>query len=538
VPGVSVKITNVRCEARCVYCYENALRDAPDQTAERPLKLDAVLAQMEKEWRMSGGGSPPYLHGGEALTAGHKVVETVMKKAYELAGCTNIQTYGYLIDDKYIEIFKKYKATVGISIDGPWPLNKARVVPGMNTRAVTELVHKNILRLRAEGISVSIICMLHKANATKEHLPKLKEWILWLRDIGVTSGRLNLMHTDYHRYGKSLELSEEEAEYAWRELFRWCKVENDGLNWQPFEDAVSSVLGLEQGTCVFGPCLYFHADAEPVVLSDGTTATCLKTGKHGHVYPRLEQWDGDARGFGGIRYEVLPLIPQEYGGCQGCKFWRNCMGGCPSEGIGGDWRNKTRFCRAYYGLFDEAEKYLRRLMPNIRFVSDAERDGATFQGEGVWGMNPPAWRYMDPKYTSRPSSWRSEAISYSQRARVPVKAPNNQGQLGPGWINPFEHIDGDIHHADSDAQPRTAGHGDWHGDETIHSDSHKQPGGRGGHGDWHGDETFHADSGPSKQFEEEQRQRILEELEKVNERIEQLKREHLASKGASKEDAE
>src|SRR5690606_28589795 len=108
-------------------------------------------------------------------------------------------------------------------------------------------VHKNILRLRAEGISVSIICMLHKANATKEHLPKLKEWILWLRDIGVTSGRLNLMHTDYHRYGKSLELSEEEAEYAWRELFRWCKVENDGLNWQPFEDAVSSVLGLEQG---------------------------------------------------------------------------------------------------------------------------------------------------------------------------------------------------------------------------------------------------------------------------------------------------
>src|SRR5690606_40711883 len=88
-----------------------------------------------------------------------------------------------------------------------------------------------------------------------------------LRDIGVTSGRLNLMHTDYHRYGKSLELSEEEAEYAWRELFRWCKVENDGLSWQPFEDAVSSVLGLEQGTCVFGPCLYFHADAEPVVLS-------------------------------------------------------------------------------------------------------------------------------------------------------------------------------------------------------------------------------------------------------------------------------
>src|SRR5690606_5367531 len=120
MPGVSVKITNVRCEAHCTYCYEHSIRDAGPQAAERPLKIDAVMKQMEREWNAGFTSNPPYLHGGEALTAGHKVVETLMRKAYELAGCTNIQTYGYLIDDKYIEIFKKYKASVGISIDGPW----------------------------------------------------------------------------------------------------------------------------------------------------------------------------------------------------------------------------------------------------------------------------------------------------------------------------------------------------------------------------------------------------------------------------------
>src|SRR5690606_30332188 len=91
----------------------------------------------------------------------------------------------------------------------------------------------------------------------------------------------------------------------------------------------------------------------------------LKTAKTGHIYPRLEQPNFDFRGFGGIRYEVLPQIPMEDGGCKGCRYWRNCFGGCPAEGIGGDWRNRTRFCKAYYGLFDEAEKALKRLMPNI-----------------------------------------------------------------------------------------------------------------------------------------------------------------------------
>lgn len=502
--GVSVKITNVRCEAHCTYCYEHAIRDAGEEAAERPLKIQAVMDQMEREWNSGiSGGTPPYLHGGEALTAGHKTIETIMRKAYELAGATNIQTYGYLIDRKYIEIFKKYKASVGISIDGPWPLNKARPVPGMSTKAVTELVHKNILEMRAEGIPVSIICMLTKANATPEHLPKLKEWILWLRDIGVVSGRLNLMHSDKQEYGKALELSEEEAENAWRELFRWCKVENDGLHWQPFDDAVSSVLGLEQGTCVFGSCQYFHADAEPVVLSDGTTANCLKTGKTGHMYPRMEQFDGDSRGFGGIRYEVLPLVPQEHGGCQGCKHWRSCKAGCPAEGIDGDWRNKTRFCAAYYGLFDEAEKYLRRLIPNLRFVSQAEEDGATFPGDGPWGMNPPAWRFLDPRFTDRPSSWRTEAIISSKIARVPARPVQPSNSMG--WLSPTEHIDGDLHHLDSTANGPAGG--------LI-----------AGHGDSHGDEIIHGDSGPVFQDEDRQRQIIQAELEKVSRRIEELKK--------------
>lgn len=450
---LSIKITNNRCGAGCVYCYEHALRDAGPSASDRPLNLNAVLAQIDREYaeqtRMGGFQGDIYLHGGEALTAGHEAVEAIMRKAFELTGRTNIQTYGYLIDKRYVEIFKRYNATVGISIDGPWPLNKARVVPGRDTREITEIVHRNILWLRAEGIPVSIICVVHRANGLRQHRDQMKEWILWLRDIGVNSGRLNLMHTDYYRYGRALELSEEEAEDFWRDMFRFTVIENDGLHWQPFRDAIDSLLGLSQGTCVFGPCPYYHASAEPVILSDGHTANCLKTGKTGKMYPRHEQWDGDARGFGGVRYDVLPRTPQEYGGCMGCRYWRNCMGGCPSEGIGGDWRNRTRFCKAYYGLFEEAEKYLRRIMPNLYLTTDAKAEEFPSL-QGVGGMNPSAFRYMLPGYTRSPSSWRGDARAAA--CQLPIRPPDARSGQPGGTI---EHLDGQVRHLDS-------GHADHH----------------------------------------------------------------------------
>src|SRR5690606_41449836 len=88
----SIKITNARCEAACVYCYENALRDAGDEASDRPLDLQAVMAQMEREYYP--GATPPYVHGGEALLAGHDTVETLMRKAYDCARTTNNQTNG------------------------------------------------------------------------------------------------------------------------------------------------------------------------------------------------------------------------------------------------------------------------------------------------------------------------------------------------------------------------------------------------------------------------------------------------------------
>jgi len=54
---------------------------------------------------------------------------------------------GYLIDQDFIEIFKKYKTSVGLSIDGPWPCNELRGIGSREdrkkqTEKILEIVKK------------------------------------------------------------------------------------------------------------------------------------------------------------------------------------------------------------------------------------------------------------------------------------------------------------------------------------------------------------------------------------------------------------
>lgn len=62
-------------------------------------------------------------HGGEPLLAGHKRLqkyyEVFQKEITNASVGYGMQTNAVLIDDDYIKIFKKFNATVSVSIDGP-----------------------------------------------------------------------------------------------------------------------------------------------------------------------------------------------------------------------------------------------------------------------------------------------------------------------------------------------------------------------------------------------------------------------------------
>ncbi len=418
---LSVKITNALCNLQCAYCYEHVYRERANH---RPLDLEAVLTQIEREQ------TAPYLHGGEALLAPLDVVEAILAKSYEKIGHSSIQTNATLINEKHIELFKLYKTQVGVSFDGPGEMSRYRIpVENQGKGHVSDLIWENIKWLRREGIQVGIICVLTKANALPEQREAFKRWVLELKELGIT-GRMNPAEIDYPSMQK-IALTPEELDDFYRDMTRFILTEVGG-DWLPYRDIVDSLLGLNQGTCSFGPCDYYNAGAERVILSDGSTASCMKTSKTGNIYPRFQN-AGD-RGFGLIRYEILPKIEQKLGGCKGCQYWRNCTGGCPAEGIDGDWRNRSRYCLGLKGLFEETSRLLKTMLPNIELTTDRESE-AFSDPNSVKGMNPDAFCFMSTLSNSRASSWRQDArvsLSHCRQTTQPLPQSPPEDDCGHG----------------------------------------------------------------------------------------------------------
>jgi uncharacterized protein len=102
-----------------------------------------------------------------------------------------------LIRDAHIELFKRYKVHVGISIDGPGPLNDTRWAGTLvRTREATARTEAAIELLCREAMPPSLIVTLHRGNATAATLPLMHEWFRRLEGLGVTSIRLHMLETE------------------------------------------------------------------------------------------------------------------------------------------------------------------------------------------------------------------------------------------------------------------------------------------------------------------------------------------------------
>ena len=310
----------------------------------------------------------PNLHGGEPLLLPKAENEKLFKYFFAEFGQTNIQTNASLVDDDYIAMFKKYKTTVGVSIDGHEELNDGRWVGTLEkTRKSTAKVIENIKWMKREGIDVGIIAVVNKHNGTKSRIPKLKEFLLMLKDIGIRHGRLNMIELDFPELAEELQIPKEEESYFYQEMAPFLR-END-LQYAPFVDAVDSLLGFSHRTCVNTQCDPFHTRGEQPIYGDGTVGNCLRTTKNGVVNLAEVTPEGVDR-VSNERYVILRQIPMEEGGCGGCRFFNICNADCPGSAEGGDWRNKSEHCESLYALYSETEKTLKKTLPSLRLTSE------------------------------------------------------------------------------------------------------------------------------------------------------------------------
>jgi len=337
---VTLEVTpaGVACNLSCSYCYQSEVRRTEEP---RAFDLSAVKRALERE------ASDFVVFGGEPLLAPLADLEALWAFGFERHGRNGVQTNAALITDRHVELFKRYAVHVGVSIDGPGELNDARWAgTEAATRTQTARSCWNLARLLRDGVSASLIVTLHRLNASPDRLPRLVKWIRSLEREGLRSARLHVLEVDGHG-GADLRLSDEDAIAA---LLAFERLEAEvAVRFDVFTDVRNLLRGTDGSvTCIWNGCDPHTTPAVRNVNAQGELTNCVRASKDGIDWPKADQGGQD-------RQLVLYSTPYEDGGCQGCRFFVACKGQCPGTALEGDFRNRSRDCRIWFGLLEHVE---------------------------------------------------------------------------------------------------------------------------------------------------------------------------------------
>jgi uncharacterized protein len=162
-----------RCNLSCDYCYvyhhvDQSWRDRPKVMSAQTI---AALAERIGEHTAAHGPKKIFLvlHGGEPLLAGPTVIDSLITAvraavpaATELE--VTLQTNATLVDDHFIDVFRRHQVGIGVSLDGGSEATNRhrRYADG---RPSFDLVEAGIVRLRAAGdMWTGLLCAVDLDN--------------------------------------------------------------------------------------------------------------------------------------------------------------------------------------------------------------------------------------------------------------------------------------------------------------------------------------------------------------------------------------
>lgn len=354
----------VQCNLGCHYCYEGDLREVTkgQERYNREAVLKAIDT-LENPWS---------LFGGEPLILNKKDLEELLMLSHKRWGKSQIQTNGSLITDDHIELFRKYKTWVGISLDGPDELNDSRWAGTLEaTRKQTARTGAAIAKLAEASkkdsfLLPSLIVTCHAGNCSPERFPRFMDWFRELDAMGIRSVNLHVMERDHN----SDPLYLPQRDVAMRLVDLWnLQEEFTNLRFTKFDEVLSLLQGDDENdvSCVWHACDPLNTAAVTSIDYDGAPSVCKRTFKGAKRWLPAEGTGYNATFIKhpGTRHRTrqlaLYVTPQEYGGCKDCPFWVMCLGQCPGEGEGQDWRVRSHYCETWKILFAEGARRLRAI---------------------------------------------------------------------------------------------------------------------------------------------------------------------------------
>jgi uncharacterized protein len=292
VESVILKVAE-RCNINCSYCYMYNQEDSSflhrprfmsDAVFEATLQAMRRYCAKTSRLRMS-----IIFHGGEPTLIGKARFERLAERAATVLGSKlygmSIQTNATLVDEEWVELFRRHQVHVGVSLDGPaWIHDTVRVDrQGRGTHARTVA---GLARLQDGGLEPSVLCVIDPGRSGLEVYR-------YFRSLGIST--LNFLLPDVSHDNKERFYGSRGptpvADYLIPAFDAWYDEDNPNFKVRLFWGVIRMIMGGQGETDAFGNPLMGYVVVEtdgaiePLdalrVCDEGITRNTLNVQRHG-----------------------------------------------------------------------------------------------------------------------------------------------------------------------------------------------------------------------------------------------------------------
>ena len=349
------------CNLACIYCYEQ-----PQNRLNRALDIADARLFLQKVHDYYARHKPTevlsfHWHGGEPMLRGAAFFEQIITFQRQVFGdhlrwCNSLQSNLTLLDDAFIELFKKYEncLTLGISFDF---FGHDRVDP--RNRSINEHVWRNIRRLQEAGVQTNFVTMLTRGNV--EHLDELYE-LLRSENISIRFNQVFGAPRRRRFNRPSVRLRNSQfREALTRFTRRWLDDGESSFCINNAERIATKIINPSATRmCWYEKnCLEEHM----AICPDGTVFPCDSFYVDGYSYGNILRDDYESLLASSARQRLLQAQAAVTQECEQCEYLKYCNGGCPTRSIFGVPRKRIRLrkdplCAAHRDLFEMIGSYL------------------------------------------------------------------------------------------------------------------------------------------------------------------------------------
>ena len=332
-------VPSLSCQASCKYCFgphTGAVMDI--RTAEEAVNFVHNAAMECGLTEIS-----VIFHGGEPLLAPVEVWETLLEGLSRSPGgipvSFSVQSNLWRLDERFLELFARYRVSIGTSLDGPQELCDENRCKGYFERTMA-----GIRKAEAAGQRVGVI-----ATLTKQTIPHAQEILKYFRNLGINP----VLHAAVSSMDSSespYSLTADEYAGGVIGLYPWYVSNRKSFSVPTLDHYCSAVVLGDPHVCTLQDCLGMFL----VISPTGDITSCQRfSGKPEFVLGNIFRRPTVASLTESPAWKRLEERQRQVAErCTDCGWYAVCRGGCYHNAISMGDSVIDPLCGAYRKIYD------------------------------------------------------------------------------------------------------------------------------------------------------------------------------------------